>query len=113
MDVLAFIRARIEALETLVHAALRRSLATPTILHGQVILSSGVSGDVSAPGLRSTSSIVLTKRIQSADATTVEYVALEADRSFGLAGRFKATAITSAGAVQNADDSTLDYVVII
>lgn len=105
--------ARVQKLESQIQAALRRALSTPQILHGQVILASGVSGAISAPGLSATSSITLTKRVQSADGTTVEYVALEADRVFGAAGTFKATAIVSAGTIQNADDSTLDYIIVL
>lgn len=105
--------ARVQKLESLIQQALAAALGTPNILHGQVTLSSGVSGAISAPGLSATSSIVFTKRVQSADGTTVEYVALAADRVFGAAGSFKATAIVSAGTVQGADDSTLDYVIIL
>lgn len=107
------ILARIEKLESLIAQALRRVFSTPIVEHGKATLANGVSAAIAAPGLSATSSIVCTGRTQSADNTTVRYQALEADRTYGAAGTFKITALTAAGALQNADDSDIDYVVVI
>lgn len=107
------IEGRVEALEELIRLTLGAGSVPGSVLHGQTTLVNGVSPIVPVPNLLATSSVVLLERVQVADGLTVEYVALTADRVFGAGGSFRARSILVGGGGNLADQSTLDWIVIL
>ncbi len=105
-------------IDTFATYATQVSAATPSSFNGGVqrgvtTLSSGVSPAITAR-IAATSRIVFGLNAPANDALTVKYAALSTDRSNGVAGSFKISALTAAGsgAINTADTSIMDWMVV-
>lgn len=82
-----------------------------TLQAGTVALTSGVSPAIAAT-ITASSKIVGFLKTPSGGSLTVKFAALGTDRVVGAPGSFKLSALDAAGAVNAADGSALDWLVV-
>jgi hypothetical protein len=83
-----------------------------TLFSGITTLVAGVSPVVAAPNIGAGSRIIVTVATPNTIALTATYAALPADRVNGAPGSFIISALTTAGAVNGADVSSVEFLVI-
>lgn len=107
-------RARLETAEALAARGLSDALGLPVIQRGSAaITGTGKSASIAAT-ITAASRIEVTVKTPVGDALTIKYGALSADRVIGAPGSFMIAALVAAGggAVNVADSSTVDYLIV-
>jgi hypothetical protein len=84
--------------------------ATSSDQFGTATLAAGVTAAIPA-AIKSTSRIFITQKAPSGTSLTTEYAALTANRTNGVPGSFKITALLAAGTINTADASTVEWLV--